>query len=45
MKQGAIIALLFSLISAASAAPFKTLRLEAGEQQMAVQLQAELVRE
>jgi len=34
MKQGAIIALLFSLISAASAAPFKTLRLEAGEQQM-----------
>lgn len=34
MKQGAIIALLFSLISAASAAPFKTLRLEQGEQQM-----------
>ena len=34
MKQGAIIALLLSLISVANAAPYKTLRLEQGEQQM-----------
>lgn len=34
MKQGAIIALLLGLISVANAAPYKTLRLEQGEQQM-----------